>query len=67
MCKEYTQNASLGHTGGAGESTVMIDIHRVFVSKDSKMELQAVLKECSYDKEHNFHLLSMSKLLHKQG
>jgi hypothetical protein len=43
------------------------DIPRVFVSKDGKMGMRVVLKECSHNKEHNFNLLSMSRLLHKQG
>ena len=29
--------------------------------------MQAVLKDCSFSVKHNFNLLSMSRLLHKQG
>ena len=29
--------------------------------------MQAVLKDCSFSAKHNFNLLSMSRLLHKQG
>jgi hypothetical protein len=29
--------------------------------------LETVLKDCSFNKEHNFNVLHMSKLLHKQG
>ena len=29
--------------------------------------MQAILKECSYRARHNFNLLSMSKLMYKQG
>ena len=61
------QLLSLGNTGGALESTAVIDIAGVFMTKDGDMGMQAVLKECSYNKEHNFNLLSMSRLLHKQG
>ena len=62
-----TQTLSLGHTGEAVESTAVIDISGVFTSKDGKVGMRAVLKECSHNKEHNFNLLSMSRLLHKQG
>jgi hypothetical protein len=61
------QLLSLGHTGGALKSTAVIDIPGVFLTKDGDMGMQAVQKECSYNKEHNFNLLSMSRLLHKQG
>jgi hypothetical protein len=54
-----TQTYSLGHTDEAVESTAIIDILGVL--------LKALLNECSYNKEHNFNLLSMSRLLHKQG
>lgn len=65
MCK--MQMFSLGHTGKAMESTVMIEILGVFVLNDSKMIIRAVLKKCRYNKEHNFNLLSASRLLHRQG
>ncbi len=29
--------------------------------------MRAVLKDCSFSTKHNFNLLSMSKLIHKQG
>jgi hypothetical protein len=44
-----------------------MDIPGVFISKDGTVGLKAVLHECSYNKEHNFNLLSMPRLLHKQG
>ena len=58
---------SLGHTGLAAKSTALIDIPGVFVNKDVDLGLQAVLRDCSFSAKHNFNLLSMSKLLHKQG
>ena len=58
---------SLGHVGLAMESTVLIDIPGVFVTKSGDAGMRAVLKDCSYSKKHNFNLLSMSRLLHKQG
>ena len=58
---------SLGHTGLAMESMALIDISGVFVNKDSNAGMRAVLKDCSFSAKHNFNLLSMSKLLHKQG
>ena len=58
---------SLGHTGSAMESTALIDIPGVFMSKDGKARMKAVLKDCSFSAKHNFNLLSMSKLIHKQG
>ena len=35
--------------------------------KDGDMGIQAAMKACSYNKVHNFNLLSTSRLLHKQG
>ena len=58
---------SLGHTGSAAESNALVDIPGVFVSKDGDRGLQMVLRDCSFSVKHNFNLLSMSKLLHKQG
>ena len=58
---------SLGHVGLAMESTVLIDIPGVFVTKSGDAGMKAVLKDCSFSMKHNFNLLSMSRLLHKQG
>jgi len=58
---------SLGHAGSAMESTALINIPGVFVNKRGEKRLQAVLKDCSFSTKHNFNLLSMSRLLHKQG
>ena len=58
---------SMGHTGSAMESTALIDIPGIFVNKDGKTAVKAVLKDCSFSTKHNFNLLSMSKLIHKQG
>ena len=49
------------------ESNASIDIPGVFVNKSREMGLQAVLKDCSFSAKHKFNLLSMSRLLHKQG
>ena len=57
---------SFGHTGGAVESTAVINFPGVFVTKDGNTGMRAVLKECSYSKVHNFNLLSMTRLL-QQG
>jgi hypothetical protein len=62
-----TMMYSLGHTGSAMESTALIDIPGVFVNKDGKTGMKAVLKDCSFIEKHNINLLSMSKLIHKQG
>jgi len=62
-----TKMYSLGHAGVAMESTAVINIPGVFVTQDSKKGFLAVLKDCSFNGGHNFNLLSMSKLLHKQG
>jgi hypothetical protein len=64
VCK--TQILSLEHTSGVIKSIAVIDIPGVFMQKGSESGMQAVLKEFSYEKEHNFNLLSMSRLLHKQ-
>jgi hypothetical protein len=37
------------------------------MSKDGKAGMRAVLKDYSFSAKHNFNLLSMSKLVHKQG
>ena len=58
---------SLGHTGGAVEATAIIDIPGVFTSKEDAAGLKAVLQDCTFSKEHNSNLLSMSRLLHTQG
>ena len=58
---------TLGHAGSAMESNALIDIPGVFINKGGEVGLQAVLKDCSFSAKHNFNLLSMSKLLHKQG
>jgi ATP-dependent protease HslVU (ClpYQ) peptidase subunit len=57
---------SLGHAGSARESTALIDIPGVFVNKSGEKGLQAVLKDCSFSAKHNFNLLRISRLLHKQ-
>ena len=61
------QLLSLGCTGGVIVSTAMIDIPGVLMAKNGDTGMWAVLKKCSYNKEHNFNLLSMSRLLNKQG
>ena len=62
-----TKMYSLRHAGAAMESTVVIDIPGVFVTKGGKMGLPTILKDCSFNGGHNFNLLSMSKLLHMWG
>ena len=57
---------TLGHAGLAMESNALIDIPGVFLNKGGEVGMQAVLKDCSFNAKHNFNLLSMSKLLHKQ-
>ena len=58
---------SLGHAGLEMESNALINIPGVFVNKSRKTGLQVVLKDCSFIAKHNFNLLSMSRLLHKQA
>ena len=65
MC--HAQMLSLSHIYGAIETTVVINIPGVFMTEDGNVEMRAVLKECSHSKVHNFNLLSMLSLLHKQG
>jgi hypothetical protein len=62
-----TMMYSLGHAGSAMESNALIDIPGVFVNKSRETGLQAVLKDRSFCANHNFNLLSMLRLLHKQG
>ena len=49
------------------QSTDVIDITGVFITKSREKGLQAMLQDCSFNKGHNFNLLSMSKLLYKHG
>ncbi len=58
---------SLGQTGGAVESTDIMHIPGVFMSKEGAVGMKAVLQDRSFSKEHNFNLLSMSRLLYTQG
>jgi hypothetical protein len=60
-----THTCSFRQTGGAVESTAIIDIPGVFTSRHHGTE--DLLNDCSYNKEHNFNLLSLLRLLHKQG
>ena len=62
-----TSMYSLRHAGLAMESTALINIPGVFVTKSGDTEMRAVLKDCSFSKKHNFNLPRMSRLLHKQG
>jgi hypothetical protein len=57
----------LGHAGSAMESNALINIPGVFVNRSGDTGLHAVLKDCSFSAKHNFNLLSMLRLLHKQG
>ena len=59
-----TKLYSLCYAGSALECTALTDIPGVFVTKDGKQGLQAVLKDFIFNGGYNF---SMSKLLHKQG
>ena len=58
---------NIGHAGSAMESSALINIPGVFMNKSGETGLQAVLKDCSFSVKHNFNLLSMSRLMHKQG
>ena len=61
------QMLSIGHTDGAIETMALINIPWVLMIKNEDTGMLAVLKECSYNNAHSFNLLSMSRLLHKQG
>jgi hypothetical protein len=58
---------SLGHAESAMESTALIDIPGVLMNKSGEKGLRVVLKDCCFSANHNFNLLSMSRLMHKQG
>ena len=69
-CPRNVQEActySLGHKGEAVESTSVMDIPGVFISKDGTLGLKAVLHKCSYNKEHDFNLFRILRLFHNQG
>jgi hypothetical protein len=52
---------------GQKNRTSEINILGVSITNDGIMEMRVVLRACSYNKDHNFNLLSMSMQLHKQG
>jgi hypothetical protein len=61
---------SLRYTGGTIESAPVINIPGVFMmihDQEYRFRNEAILKACSYNKGHHFNLLSMSRLMHKQG
>ena len=58
---------TLGHAGSAMESNALLDIPEVFVNKDGEAEVQAVLKDCSFNAKHNFNLVSMSSYCISKG
>lgn len=58
---------SLQHTVEAIETTALINILGQFISESGKAGLRAVLEDCSYNKAHKVHLVSLSRLLHCQG
>ena len=45
----------------------MIDVPGHFMTHNGKVGLRAVLKDCSYNAQNNFNLLSLLRLIHKQG
>ena len=62
-----TKIYGLRHTGEAMQSSVINDIPGAFVTKCGEKGLQAVLKYCSFNRVHNFNLLSIFELVHMQG
>ena len=56
-------SASIGHAGQAVRATKTIDLSGTFVKKDGSRGLKATLTEVSYCADHNFNLLSLTRLL----
>ena len=56
-------SASLGHTGSAVKATCTIDLPGQFAAKDGSPGMKATLTDVSYNKEANFNLLSLTRLL----
>ena len=65
--EQETGSVSIGHTGTAVVVTSTIDVPGQFVAKDGKVGLRAVLTDCSYNPKNNFNLLSLARLINKQG
>ena len=56
-------SSSLGYAGEAAKSTSDFDIPGQFVDLDGALGLKATLGNCSYNKNHNFNLCSLARLL----
>ena len=65
--ERQTGSASLGHAGTAVKAESTIDIPGRFVTRDGSLGIKATLQGVSYNREHNFNLLSLTRLLYKQG
>jgi len=65
--ERQTGSASLGHAGTAVKAESTIDIPGRFVTRDGSYGIKATLQGVSYNRQHNFNLLSLTRLLYKQG
>ena len=65
--KRVANSVSIGHTGVAVAATFTIDVPSHFMTQDGKVGLRAGLTDCSYNPKNNFNLLSLARLIHKQG
>ena len=65
--ERQTGSASLGHAGTAVKAESTIDIPGRFVTRDGSYGIKATLQGVSYNRQHNFDLLSLTRLLYKQG
>ena len=56
-------SASIGHSGSATKTSKTISIPGMFVQKDGTRGMRATLTDVSYCENHNFNLLSLTRLL----
>ena len=65
--KPQTRSTSLGHSGAAVQAESTIDIPGRFITRDGSLGIKAMLQGVSYNHGHIFNLLSLTRLLCKQG
>ena len=61
--ERQTGSASLGHVGTAVNAECTVDVPGRFVTRNGSLGINATLQGVSYNREHNFNLLSLMRLL----
>lgn len=65
--ERQTYSSSLGHAGEAVEAKCVVDLPGQFVSKDGALGVKAVLTNVAINEKYNFNLLSLTRLLFREG